>query len=129
MTKIQKKPKAKDVVDFGNESSLIKIVKKSRNSSNPRTRKSDYKDIESKVKNYIMSSAKPGDKQIKGVYSSMHNEIISKITSGDVKLAIQGYVRYSFKTCEASDMLVLDLKLAEKFVHKPEEASPSDQGD
>ena len=118
-----------DELEFSTESSLIRIVKKDRNISTQKMRKSDYKDIESKVKSYINSHIKQSERKIKGIYGRDHNEILSSIKSIDSRNALRSYVKYSFEQNGKSELITLKLNLNEKIQQKVEISSPTaDQG-
>ena len=118
------------LLSSNSENSLVRIVKKDRNSSIPKMRKSDYKDIESKVKSYINSHIKQSEKKIKGIYGRDHNQILSSIKTTDYRNAVQNYVKYSFESNGKSDIISLNICQSPKIIQKVESTVPaSDQGD
>lgn len=93
-------------------------------------RKSDYKDIESKVKSYINSHLKQSEKKIKGIYGREHKQILSSIKSADVRDALQNYIKYSFESSSRSDVIILNFALSQKIGQKADvTAATTVQGD
>ena len=93
-------------------------------------KKADYKDIESKVKNYFTSHLKQKENNIKGVYGFEHNKYLSNIKSEEVSKALRNYVKYSFENFGNSDMIILNFNFAEKFSEIENNSETTlDQGD
>ena len=96
--------------DFGNESSLIKIVRKTSDKDIPRIARTNYRGVESKIRSYITGN----DRQtgVKGVYSPSHQEGILNIKNHQVRKLLSHYVTYIIE--RIGSVINVQIKFEEK---------------